>query len=52
MCVQVWFYEHTKRFAEQGKNRFPRVASWGRVDHGGRYDANVLVTDIKEDEVW
>ena len=49
--MQVWFYEHTKRFAKQGKNRYPRVANWDRVDHGGRYDAELLLKDITEDEV-
>jgi len=49
--VQVWFYEHTKRFAKQGKNWYPRVANWDRVDHGERYDANMLLKYIKEDEV-
>ncbi|KAJ8434758.1 hypothetical protein Cgig2_019683 [Carnegiea gigantea] len=33
------------------KKRYPRIASWARVDHGGRYDASELVKDIKEKEV-
>ena len=49
--MQVWFYEHTSRFGKQGKNRFSHLASWDRVDHGGRYDANMLLKDSMEDEV-
>ncbi|KAJ8437549.1 hypothetical protein Cgig2_017902 [Carnegiea gigantea] len=37
LLIQVWFYEHTTRFANQDKRRFPRIASWARVDHGGAY---------------
>jgi len=51
LCMQVWFYEHTSRFSAQDRKRYPRIASWGRVDHGGRYDATELVEDIKEEEV-
>jgi len=49
--VKVWFYEHTTRFGKQDKKRYPRMASWDKVDHGGRYDANLLLKDITEDEV-
>ena len=49
--VQVWFYERTTRFARQDKKRYPRMARWERVDHGRRYDANMLVKDITKDEV-
>lgn len=48
--VQVWFYKHTRRFAKQNKKRYPRMASWDRVDHRGRHDANLLLKDIREDE--
>jgi len=34
------------------KEKYPRIASWANVDHGGRYDAFKLVADIKEAEVW
>ena len=51
LYVKVWFYEHTTRFGKQDKKRYPRLASWDRVDHGGRYDANLLLKDIREDEV-
>ena len=47
----MWFYEHTTRFANHDKRRFPRIASWARVDHGGRYDANELLRDVEEQEV-
>ena len=49
--MQVWFYEHIRRFAKQDKSRFPRIVNWDRVDHGGRYDANLLLKDITEDKV-
>jgi len=48
----VWFYEHTTRFGVHDKKKYPRIASWAKVDHGGRYDAFKLVADIKESEVW
>ena len=49
--AQVWFYEHTTRFAQNDKCRFPRLASWDSIDHGGRYDVFQLVEGIKESEV-
>jgi len=49
--VQVWFYAHTTRFSKQDKNQFSYLANWDRFHHGGRYDANVLLKDIREDEV-
>ena len=50
--LQVWFYEHITRFHVHDKEKFPRTASWPKVDHGGRYDAFELVRDIKESDVW
>ena len=49
--MQVWFYEHIRRFAKEENSRFPRIVNWDRVDHGGRYDAELLLKDITEDEV-
>ena len=40
---QVWFYEHSTRFHVHDKEKFPRIASCAKVDHGGRYDAFELV---------
>ncbi|KAJ8444430.1 hypothetical protein Cgig2_005952 [Carnegiea gigantea] len=51
LSSQMWFYEHTARFAKHDKGRFPRLASWDSVDHGRRYDAFELVEGIKESEV-
>ncbi|KAJ8431549.1 hypothetical protein Cgig2_029578 [Carnegiea gigantea] len=50
LLIQVWFYEHTTRFDDQDKKQFPRISSWVKVDNGGRYDADELLRDIKEDE--
>ncbi|KAJ8428612.1 hypothetical protein Cgig2_026157 [Carnegiea gigantea] len=47
----VWFYEHTTRFAKYDKAMFPRLASWDSVDHGGRYDAFELMAGIKESDI-
>ena len=33
--VKVWFYEHSTRFGKQDKKRYPPMASWDKVDHGG-----------------
>ncbi|KAJ8420361.1 hypothetical protein Cgig2_023217 [Carnegiea gigantea] len=33
LLIQVWFYEHTTRFCRQDGQRFPRIASWRKVDH-------------------
>ena len=46
----MWLYEHTTRFAVHDKELYPRIASWVKVDHGGRYDAFKLLGDIKESE--
>lgn len=51
LIIQAWFYEHTTRFGDQDKKQFPRIGSWVKVDHGGRYDADELLRDIKEGEV-
>ncbi|KAJ8435238.1 hypothetical protein Cgig2_015641 [Carnegiea gigantea] len=51
LLIQVWFYEHTTRFVQHDKCRFPLLASWNNVDHEGRYDAFQLVKGIKESEV-
>ncbi|KAJ8426105.1 hypothetical protein Cgig2_001273 [Carnegiea gigantea] len=32
------------------KRRIPRIASWDKIDHEGRYDAFKLFADIKESE--
>ncbi|KAJ8429583.1 hypothetical protein Cgig2_023789 [Carnegiea gigantea] len=48
---KVWFYEHTTRFVQHDKCRFPRLASWDSVNHGGRYDVFQLVEGIKESKV-
>jgi len=50
--LQVWFYEHSTRFHMHDQEKFPRIASWPKVDHGGHHDAFELVRDIKESEVW
>jgi len=49
--LSVWFYEHNTRFGKQDKKEFPHIASYGRVDHGGRHYANELLRDIKKNEV-
>jgi len=41
--LQVWFYEHSTLFHVHDKEKFPRIASWAKVDHGSRYDAFELV---------
>ncbi|KAJ8437820.1 hypothetical protein Cgig2_013436 [Carnegiea gigantea] len=45
LLLQVWFYEHTTRFAKYDKGMFPRLASWTV------YDAFQLVAGIKESEI-
>ncbi|KAJ8434227.1 LOW QUALITY PROTEIN: hypothetical protein Cgig2_005906 [Carnegiea gigantea] len=50
LLIRVWLYEHTTRFAQHDKCKFPRLASWDNVDHGGRYDAFQLIEGIKESE--
>ncbi|KAJ8427794.1 hypothetical protein Cgig2_032853 [Carnegiea gigantea] len=47
----LWFYEHTIRFAKHDKCRFPRLASRDSVDHGGRSDVFQMVEGIKESKV-
>ncbi|KAJ8435603.1 hypothetical protein Cgig2_016427 [Carnegiea gigantea] len=50
LARMVWFFEHTTQFTKHDKGRFPRLASWDSVDHGGRYDTFQLVAGIKESE--
>lgn len=47
----MWFYEHTKRVEKHDRKRYLQIASWDKVDHGGRYGAFKLLADIKECEV-
>ena len=35
----MWFYDHTTRYKVYEKRTFPRIASWAKVYHGGRYVA-------------
>ncbi|KAJ8420431.1 hypothetical protein Cgig2_027680 [Carnegiea gigantea] len=51
ILLQVWFYEHTRRFSSHAKRRFPRIAKWDAVDHKGHYDAYALLARLKEKEV-
>ncbi|KAJ8429560.1 hypothetical protein Cgig2_010273 [Carnegiea gigantea] len=51
LLIQVWFYKHTTRFVKHDKGRFPQLASWDNVDHGGRYDAFQLLEGIKDSKV-
>ncbi|KAJ8425455.1 LOW QUALITY PROTEIN: hypothetical protein Cgig2_018853 [Carnegiea gigantea] len=51
LLIQVWFYEHTTRFCGQDGQRFPTIASWRKVDHGGMYDATELLAELEESEV-
>ncbi|KAJ8421573.1 hypothetical protein Cgig2_028557 [Carnegiea gigantea] len=51
LLIQGWFYEHTIRFVDQGRKRYPCIASWVRVGYRGRCDASELVKDITEEEV-
>ncbi|KAJ8419627.1 hypothetical protein Cgig2_000568 [Carnegiea gigantea] len=48
LCILI---QHPTRFSTQDRKRYPCIASWGRVDHGRRYDTTELVQDIKEEEV-
>ncbi|KAJ8425564.1 hypothetical protein Cgig2_012307 [Carnegiea gigantea] len=50
LLIQVWFYEHTTRFSDQDGERFPRIASWRKVDHGGMYDATELLAELEKSE--
>ncbi|KAJ8430715.1 LOW QUALITY PROTEIN: hypothetical protein Cgig2_000280 [Carnegiea gigantea] len=51
LLIQVWFYEHTTRFSDQDGKRFPRIASWRKVDHGDMYDATELLAELEESEL-
>ncbi|KAJ8441664.1 hypothetical protein Cgig2_019051 [Carnegiea gigantea] len=46
LLLQVWFYEHTTRFAKYDKGMFPCLACWDSVDHRGRYDAFELIIPV------
>ncbi|KAJ8430269.1 hypothetical protein Cgig2_030668 [Carnegiea gigantea] len=42
---------YTTRYEVYEKRTFPRIGSWAKVYHGGRYDAVELVAEIEEHEV-
>ncbi|KAJ8436519.1 hypothetical protein Cgig2_026634 [Carnegiea gigantea] len=44
LLIQVWFYEHTTRFSDQDGERFPQIASWRKVDHGGIRELIMVLT--------
>ncbi|KAJ8435109.1 hypothetical protein Cgig2_001984 [Carnegiea gigantea] len=50
LLIQVWFYEHTTIFSNQDGERYPHLASWRKVDHGGMYDATELLAELQESE--
>ncbi|KAJ8428809.1 hypothetical protein Cgig2_028014 [Carnegiea gigantea] len=50
LLIQVWFYKHTTIFSNQDGERYPRLASWRKVDHGGMYDATELLAELQESE--
>ncbi|KAJ8442694.1 hypothetical protein Cgig2_001787 [Carnegiea gigantea] len=41
---------HTTIFSNQDGERYPRLASWRKVDYGGMYDATELLAELKESE--
>ena len=51
LLPQVWFYEHTTIFSNKDGERYPRLASWRKADHGGMYDAMELLAELQESEV-
>ncbi|KAJ8422403.1 hypothetical protein Cgig2_029227 [Carnegiea gigantea] len=51
LLIQVWFYEHTTIFSNQDGQRYPRLVSWRKVDHGGMYDATELLAELQESEM-
>ncbi|KAJ8425180.1 hypothetical protein Cgig2_010789 [Carnegiea gigantea] len=51
LLIQVWFYEDTTIFSNQEGERYPCLASWRKVDHGGMYDATELLAELQESEV-
>jgi len=52
MCdQQVWFYEHTNLYAHADKKCMPRIASWVNLYIGRKYDATVLISSVKDNQV-
>jgi len=51
LLPQLWFYEHTTIFSNQDGERYPRLVSKHKVDHGGMYDATELLAEPQESEV-
>jgi len=52
MCVQqVWFYEHTNLHAYADEKCVPRIASWVNLYVSQNYDATVLISSMKDNQV-
>ncbi|KAJ8443290.1 hypothetical protein Cgig2_015768 [Carnegiea gigantea] len=47
MILQVWFCEHTSIYSIVNDNCVPRISSWGHLYEGKKYDARIMVADIK-----
>jgi len=48
---QVWFYEHTNLYAHADEKCLPWIASWVNLYIGGKYDATVLISSVKDNQV-
>ncbi|KAJ8435320.1 hypothetical protein Cgig2_022921 [Carnegiea gigantea] len=52
MCVQqVWFYKHTNLYAHADEICVPRITSWVNIYVGRNYDATVLISSVKDNQV-
>ncbi|KAJ8432869.1 hypothetical protein Cgig2_033874 [Carnegiea gigantea] len=50
LLIQVWFYEHTTRFAQHDKCMFARLARWDSTDHEGSLTALSVIPVLRSRE--
>lgn len=52
MIRQVWFYEHTNLYPHVDDKCVMRMTSWVNLYIGCKYDATVLISSIKDNEIF
>ncbi|KAJ8422140.1 hypothetical protein Cgig2_002648 [Carnegiea gigantea] len=51
MILQVWFYKHTNLYPHAEDKCVSRIASWVNLYTARKYDAMVLISSIKDNQV-
>ncbi|KAJ8420054.1 hypothetical protein Cgig2_006341 [Carnegiea gigantea] len=49
--TMVWFHEHTNLYAPVDETCMPQIASWVNLYIGRKYDAAVLISSVKDNQM-